>query len=51
MVNQLLIGLCLTTLPEVKEVTSERHSLKSTTVQQSICNRHFEEVFAQNQKN
>jgi hypothetical protein len=45
MVNQLLIGLCLT-LPEVKKLKRSRHSLKAATVQQSICNRHFEEVIA-----
>jgi hypothetical protein len=45
MVNQLLIGLCLTLLARSKSYERSRHSLKSA-VQQSICNRHFEEVIA-----
>jgi hypothetical protein len=47
MVNQLLIGLCLTYLARNKEVISEAGIRKATTVQQSICNRQFfEEVIA-----
>jgi hypothetical protein len=44
MVNQLLIGLCLTLPCQKYRSYERRHSLKSATVQQSICNRHFEEV-------
>jgi hypothetical protein len=44
MVNQLLIGLCLTLPCEVKKLRAKQAFAKSATVQQSICNRHFEEV-------
>jgi hypothetical protein len=32
------------TLPEVKKLRAKQAFKKSATVQQSICNRHFEEV-------